>query len=262
MRPIMSLPRSGPMQSNNTDGFLTMHDQNNLLLALRPADLAAIEPHLEPLDGRRGDILYHPGDDVQRVYFPCGPTLIAFHVDLEEGHAVETAIVGREGALGGVVSQGRLPAFARAEVLFPGPLLVMGIGDLQAAKAASPALQNLFARYADCFMAQIFQSVACNAVHSIEQRTAKWLATAMERTGDGALPLTQEQLAGILGVGRSYVSRVLQGLKRQGHIETRRGILATPDRDALARLACGCQTAVRQHFDAVLEGVYPDAADG
>ena len=84
-------------------------------------------------------------------------------------------------------------------------------------KQNRPSLRNVFARYADCMLAQMFQSTACNAIHSIEQRTAKWIISAMERTdGDEVVPLTHEQLATLLGVGRSYASRVIQTFKAEG----------------------------------------------
>lgn len=231
---------------------------NNLLSALRPEDYALLRPSLREVTARRFEVFYEPGDDVQHVYFPCDASLVAFRVVLDDGRAVETALIGREGAVGGVVSQGRLPAYARAEVQVPGPFLRLSVENLEAAKARSPALRNLFARYADCLLAQIFQSVACNAAHQIEQRAAKWIVSAIERTGDSAIPLTQEQLAGMLGVGRTYVSRVLNALRERGLIATRRGELTVPDIMALSRAACDCHASVRRHFDHVLEGVYPD----
>lgn len=232
--------------------------ENNLLAALNPKDFALIQPKLEVFEVKSGDVLYHPGDNVRTVYFPCGPTLLAFRVLLDDGRVVEVALIGREGAVAGIVSQGRLPAFARAEVQFAGPIMRMELSDLEAAKSQSVSLRHLFARYADCVMAQVFQSVACNATHTIEQRAAKWLLAAMERTGDSRLPLTQEQLAEMLGIGRSYVSRVLQALKARGLIQTRRGVLVATDIDALSHVACNCHEAVKRHFDQVLKGVYPD----
>lgn len=230
---------------------------NNFLRELRPADAALIEPHLEEWAGENGVILYEPGDTVEWVYFPCGPSLISFLVVLEDGRAVETALVGREGAVGGIVSQGRLPAYARAEVQFPGRFLRMRSAELEAVKTRSMTLRHLFARYADCVMAQIFQAVACNAAHTIEQRTAKWLLSAMQRTGSHEVPLTQEQLANMMGVGRSYISRILQNLKARGFLKTMRGRMCVTDTVALEGLACGCNYAVRRHFDEVLSGVYP-----
>lgn len=230
---------------------------NNLLRALRPTDSALLVESATPWWGNLGDILFSPGDTVQYVYFPCGPSLISFIVVLEDGGAVETALIGREGAAGGIVSQGRLPAYARAEVQFPGPFLRIELAKLEEAKLRSLTLRHLFARYADCLMAQIFQAVACNAAHNIEQRAAKWLISAMDRTGAPAIPLTQEQLAVMLGVGRSYISRVLGVLRARGLIETRRGVLSVSNLEELRTLACGCNDSVRQHFAEVLSGVYP-----
>ncbi len=231
---------------------------NNLLRALRPDDFALIRPYLRQTSVPAGQILYEPGDNVGHVYFPVDRTLLAFRVVLDDGRAVETALVGREGAMSGIVSQGRLPSYSRAEVLHPGPLLRMEVEQLEGAKMKSLSIRHLFARYADCLMAQVFQSVACNAAHSIEQRAARWLISAMERTSDARVPLTQEQLAGMLGVGRSYVSRVIQSLKSRKLIETHRGGLTVADPEGLRRLACGCHESVRRHFDEVLKGVYPD----
>jgi CRP-like cAMP-binding protein len=135
----------------------------------------------------------------------------------------------------------------------------MPIARIEEAKRQSETLRSLFARYADCLLAQIFQSTACNAIHSIEQRTAKWILAAMERTGDQLLPLTHEELASMLGVGRSYASRVLQSLKADGILETRRGALVVRDQDRLVRKSCPCNDNVKAHFDVVLRGVHPES---
>lgn len=230
---------------------------NNLLRALRLADAEILNPYLEPWIGARGEVIYEPGDPVRCVYFPCGPSMISYLVVLQDGMAVEAALIGREGAVGGIVSRGRLPAFARAEVQFAGPFLRMQIADLQKAKEQSPTLGDLFARYADCMAAQMFQSVACNASHSIEQRTARWLVSAVERTGGPDIPLTQDQLAIMLAVGRSYISRVLRAFKQRGILEVRRGSLVIRDYGELRVTACECNESVRAHFEDVLGGVYP-----
>ena len=230
---------------------------NNLLRALRPADISILSPLLQPWEGSRGQVLYEPGETVTDVYFPCGPAMISYLVVMQDGRTAETALVGREGAVGGIVSRGRLPAFARAEVQFPGPFLRMSVVNLEEAKERSSTLGYLFTRYAECLMAQVFQAVACNAAHTIEQRTAKWLLAAMERTGVRVIPLTQEQLAAMLGVGRSYISRVIATFKERGIIQTRRGSTVVTDLDQLNAIACGCNDCVRRHFEDVLSGVYP-----
>lgn len=230
---------------------------NNLLRRLSAADFALVEPYLEAVDVLAGDLFYNPGDDVEVVYFPCGPSLVSFLVPNEDGRDVETILVGREGAVGGIVSQGFLPAYTRITVKVGGPVVRLKVARLESAKIASSTLRHLFARYADCMLAQMFQSTACNAIHSIEQRTAKWIIAAMERTGSDLVPLTHEQLSTMLGVGRSYASRVIQTFKADGILETRRGAILTRNRDALAAHACLCNEAVKSHFEEVLRGVYP-----
>src|SRR3981189_942732 len=231
---------------------------NNLLRRLSDADYALLASNLTQDEGKAGDLLYSPGDDVEIVHFPCGPGLVSYMVANEDGRDVETVLIGREGAVGGIVSQGYLPAYTRIIVKFGGPFVRLHVGKLDAAKTKSATLRNVFARYADCMLAQIFQSPACNAIHSIEQRTAKWIISAMERTnGEEAVPLTHEQLATMLGVNRSYASRVIQTFKAEGVLETRRGSILVRDREALRIRACLCNEAVKNHFEAVLRGVYP-----
>src|SRR3982075_986336 len=231
---------------------------NNLLRRLSAGDFALIAPHLAQEESRAGDLLYNPGDHVEIVHFPCGPSLASFLVPNEDGRDVETILVGREGAVGGIVSEGYLPAYTRITVKFGGPFVRLHVGKLDAAKTKSATLRNVFARYADCMLAQIFQSTACNAIHSIEQRTAKWIISAMERTnGEEAVPLTHEQLATMLGVNRSYASRVIQTFKAEGVLETRRGSILVRDREALRSRACLCNETVKNHFEEVLRGVYP-----
>jgi DNA-binding transcriptional regulator YhcF (GntR family) len=231
---------------------------NNLLRRLCAVDFALIAPHLALEEARPNDLLYNPGDGVEIVHFPCGPSLASYLVANEDGRDVEAILVGREGAVGGIVSQGYLPAYTRIMVKCGGPFARLHVGKLDAAKAKSATLSNVFSRYADCMLAQIFQSTACNAIHSIEQRTAKWIISAIERT-DGAevVALTHEQLATLLGVGRSYTSRVMQTFKAEGILETRRGSILVRNREALRIRACRCNESVKSHFEEVLRGVYP-----
>ena len=235
---------------------------NNLLRRLSDADFKLIEPYLEAAEGHSDDLLYNPGDDVEIVHFPCGPSLASYLVPNEDGRDVETILVGREGAVGGIVSHGFLPAYTRIMIKVGGPFVRLRVARLEAAKTKSQSLRNLFARYADCMLAQIFQSTACNAIHSIEQRTAKWIISAMERTDSDLVPLTHEQLSAMLGVGRSYTSRVIQTFKAEGVLETRRGAILVRNRDALAIRACLCNDAVKSHFEEVLRGVYPTEEAG
>ena len=244
--------------SNRPASDIDARPFNNLLRRLNASDFALIAPHLAQEEAAANDLLYNPGDDVGVVHFPCGPSLATFMVTNEDGRDVETILVGREGAVGGIVSEGFLPAYTRIIVKFGGPFVRLRVAKLEAAKVKSHTMRNVFARYADCMLAQIFQSTACNAIHSIEQRTAKWIISAMERTnGDNVVPLTHEQLATLLGVGRSYASRIIQVFKAEGVLETRRGSILVRNPDALRLRACLCNEAVKNHFEEVLRGVYP-----
>jgi Crp-like helix-turn-helix domain len=242
----------------NSNQAQSNRPNNNLLRRLNELDFALIAPHLTYEEANSDDLLYNPGDDVDTVHFPCDASLASYLVPNEDGRDVETVLVGREGAIGGIVSLGYLPAYTRISVKFGGSFIRLPIGKLDAAKTASITLRNVFARYADCLMAQMFQSTACNAIHSIEQRTAKWIISAMERTGDAnVVPLTHEQLATLLGVGRSYTSRVIQIFKAEGILATRRGSIVIRDLEGLQRRACLCNESVKNHFEEVLRGVYP-----
>jgi len=154
------------------------------------------------------------------------------------------------------VSQGRLPSYARAVVQSEGQFLKVSSAQLEHLKKTSSSLNHLFARYADCLVAQIFQATACNATHSIEQRAAKWMLAALDRIGTDEVPLTQEQLGGLLGVGRSYVSRVMRRLREDGVLKTRRGRVFIARRTELEARSCGCNGLVRDHFEEALRGVY------
>lgn len=231
---------------------------NNLIDALRPRQRELLVSHLQTWQGAVGREMQTPGSRVEWAYFPIGKAMASYRVTFGDGREVETALIGREGAVGGIVSRGHLPAFALAVVLFGGTFARISLDELDTLKAEEPTVDSLFNRYADCLLAQVFQASACNAAHSIQQRAARWLVAASERTGSDELTLTQEQLAGLLGVGRSYTTRVIGRFKAEGVVDTQRGRLTVLDHGNLAAMACDCNDVVRGHFNTVLKGVYPD----
>lgn len=231
---------------------------NNLVDSLKIGDRLQLGAHLELWPARTGQVIYDPGSNVDYAYFPIGPAMASFRIGFGDGDDVETGLIGKEGALGGIVSHGRLPAFARSVVQLGGDFARVSLTELEALKASNDRIRELFNRYADCLLAQIFQATACNASHSVEQRAAKWLLAASERTGSTDLLLTQEQLAGLLGVSRTYVSRVIGKLRGTGVVSSSRSRIQIEDVVALENLSCECNACVQRHFDEVLRGVYPD----
>ncbi|MCJ2066001.1 Crp/Fnr family transcriptional regulator [Methylobacterium sp. J-088] len=233
---------------------------NLLLAALAPSDVALLTPHLVRGEHARGDLLFRVGEDVSHVSFPLDRTVATLMVPLSGGRTVETATVGHEGAVGGVVSHGYLPAFTQCVIQVEGTVLRMDADHLRQAKRASPTLNDLFVRYADCLLAQVLQSVACNAAHPIEQRVLRWLLGLQDRVGTDALPITQVVLGGMLGVGRTYVTTVLTKLQDQGLIHIGRGRIHMLDRARTEAACCDCHARVRRHFHTVLGAIY--APDG
>jgi DNA-binding XRE family transcriptional regulator len=220
----------------------------NRLLSTFPTDLRGM------LDGKTkmveldvGATVLRRGVDVDSSLFPFGPTMISLVIDMDDGRSVEVASIGREGAVGGIVSCGHSPAFSRAEVMVAGPAFKVPMVIVEEAKARSGHLRNLFCRYSDYLLAQIMQTVACNSFHPIEARAARWLLTAQDRAGS-RLALTQESLAGLLGVQRTTVNAVARELQDEGLITTRRGIIEVHDRAGLEQRSCECYQRVESFF--------------
>lgn len=246
------------MAGGKSGAAQSLRGQNVLLAALREDDWGKLAPWLETRCLSRGQILFEQGGNVGFSTFPCERMVASLRVVTAEGASCEVATIGREGAIGGIVSHGRAPAFTSAIVETTGTALVISTKRLDETKVASPALRHLFARYADCLLAQIMQGVACNALHDVEQRIARWLLAFQDRYGGQVVPVTQEDLAAALGVGRPYASRQLNALKAKGLVELRRNAIFICDRTQMARVSCGCHRTVRRHFERVLGGLYPE----
>jgi CRP-like cAMP-binding protein len=220
---------------------------NQLLQRLTERDYHLIERYLERVKVSANQILYHPGDKVEAVAFPCGSTMISFAVSLEVDRDVHAIAVGMEGAVGGIISSGLLPTYSRTSVIIGGEMIRLSVRKLEPVMRQSPSLRGAFARYADFLFAQTLQSAACNAGHSNEQRAARCILSVKQRTGD-VVPLTHEQLASMLGVGRSYTSRLLEKLKSTGMIETKRAAILVTDEKSLRKKSCGCDGWLKSHF--------------
>lgn len=232
-----------------------MRSMNRLLAAIRPQDFKLIEPHLYLVAFAKGQVLFEPGDDVMITHFPCSTTMVSLLIVTRDGREIEAATTGREGAVGGIVSAGNKPAFGRAVVTIPGEALAIPTASLEALKGSSPGFADLFSRYADSLLAQLMQSVACNALHSVEARCCRWLLSTHDRAGEAIIHLTQESLAEMLGVQRTTVTAVVQVLEERGLIRRHRGRVEVLDRRGLERQACECYSAVEAHYATLLPEV-------
>jgi CRP-like cAMP-binding protein len=217
---------------------------NRLLDGLGEDEVEALRWRIEEREVRPGETLIRPGDAVDGVYFPCGRALLSLVVAFADGREVHALSVGSEGAAGGLTGT-PLRAYVRVAVKAAGRVLRLPLEEVERARQLSPQFRDRFARYLDSLLAQAIQSLACNAVHGIEARAAKWILAALARTEGTTVALTQEELAAMLGVGRSYANRITQSLKAQGLIATRRAMIIVPDPAALEAKACGCGRWVR-----------------
>ena len=231
---------------------MTGRPKNELLQKLNAHDFELLAPHLQSVELAANHVLHHAGDSIAVVHFPCGPAFMSFAVPVEDDREVESLLVGREGAVGLPSGRGPSLAYARIIVKVGGTVLRLPLRALEQVQQRSASLQDLFARYAACQLAQLLQTAACNAAHSIEQRAAKWIIAAQEHIGGDEIPLTHEQLAGMLGVSRSYASRIIQMLKARRILATRRGAILILDGPALQASACACNGTVKKHFREVL----------
>lgn len=224
---------------------------NRLLSTFVTEARGLLEPFGELVELESGDVVLQRGEQPQSTLFPIGATVIAMCTELRDGRSVEVASVGREGALGGIISCGEAPAFARAIVLVGGQAFRVPMDTLEEAKRGSRFIANIFCRYSDYLLSQVMQSVACSTFHSINQRAARWLLHAQDRAGD-RLELTQEAFAGLLGVQRTTLNAVVQSLQQEGLIATGRGVVRVTDRVGLKHRACECYQRLEDHFSAVI----------
>ena len=137
---------------------------NRLLSTLSSDDRALIEPFGTTIQLETGDVVINRGDEVNAAIFPIGPTMISMAIELADGRTVEAALIGRRGAVGGIISCGQAPAFARADVLVGGAAFRVPMQALENAKDRSPFIANLFCRFSDYLLALVMQSVACNEI--------------------------------------------------------------------------------------------------
>jgi CRP-like cAMP-binding protein len=220
--------------------------ENALLRSLSPEDKDRLRPHLHLIDLSLGDILYDVENPITWVYFPESGLLS--HVTLmHSGAEIETSIVGREGAVGFIEALGSEMMLSRVAVLVPGRAFRVLRRYYQEAFESSAMMRRAVHCRTELLMAESRQSIACHALHGIENRLAAWLLECQNLSGGQAvLPLSQELLALMLGVSRPSISTAARHAQTRGWIRYSRGILTILDRRGLEVEACECHLALQQ----------------
>lgn len=225
--------------------------QNSLLEALPPSDYALVAPHLVQIELERGRLLYEPGDPIEHVYFPHDG-VISLMTLMENGAAIESSTIGPEGALGLMAAVAPRQSLSRAIVQTPLRAARIGAERLHEVWEKSAALRDLADRHTEALYGHAIQSVACNALHSVEARFCRWLLTCHDRISSDTVALTQEFLADMLGVQRTTVTAVARSLQDKGVIRYRRGVVDIVDRAALQAMTCECYGVIRNHYKRLL----------
>jgi CRP-like cAMP-binding protein len=225
---------------------------NRLLDALEPDGRKRIDPHLRPVSFKLGVTVCEAGGQLRHAYFPQGAVLSLLTV-LEDGSAIETANIGREGAFGLFAAMYSRVSFNRCLVQLEGGMMRCPIEVLQTEFRNSEHVRDLFVSYSETLLSQVQQTVACNALHSTEERMCRWLLMMHDRAEGEALPYTHEFLSHMLGTNRKSVTLAALSLQKAGLISYSRGKIQVLDRRGLEKVSCECYAIVKERFDAFLK---------
>jgi CRP-like cAMP-binding protein len=220
---------------------------NRLLAALEPSDLALLLPHFRVRALEQGAVLQEPDAPVEHAYFPLNGVVSLVWV-MHSGATTETLCVGREGAVGVFAVPGPWRSCTRAVVQLPGTALAIPTAQFTAVSRRE-RIRELVLRYKEGLLAQAQQTAACNALHSLDARLARWLLQICDRVDGGVLLVTQETLSQMLGVRRTSVTLVAHNLQEKGFIRYRRGRIEIRNRAHLEAEACECYRTIRDQTD-------------
>lgn len=219
---------------------------NALLLSLSDSDYKLLRPHLEYLELPDHRVLHEAGEKLEFAYFP-NRGLISHVVEMEDGKTAEAGIIGKDGFTGIPVAVGLRRSPFQSIVQITGDGFRVEAEALQDALEASPRLQLLLSRYAVVHGIQVAQTAACNRLHDLEQRLARWLLMAQDRVDSKLLPITHDFLATMLGTNRSSVSLAAGNLQRDKIIKYIHGAVEIVNRKKLEDRACECYRVTQQY---------------
>jgi CRP-like cAMP-binding protein len=223
--------------------------KNRLLEAIAPDAREALEPHLERVTLEIGDTLTRAGERWSYLYFPEGAAISVIK-QMADGRSVEVGAIGNEGIVGLPAILGADTSEGDAIVPIPGYAVRAPVEVVLDVVHRRPQLLDVVHRYTQAYLAQVAQNAACNQLHGLEHRCARWLLATHDRVGEiDVLPLKHEYLAAMLGVYRPAVTVAVGALQKRGLISYRRGRMHVVDRQGLQAAACECYSTVRQQFD-------------
>jgi CRP-like cAMP-binding protein len=217
-----------------------------LLAAMTPREFALVRPHLEHVELVQHCILYEPNKKLKFVYFP-NRGLISLVVVLKTGRTVEAGIVGKEGASGTAIVSGVNKSALREVLQFSGEGFRIRSAALQILLTREPVMRAALHRYVVLLGMQVSQTAACNRLHEIEQRLARWLLMAEDSAATATLGITHDFLATMLGTDRPSVTLAAGLLQKAGLIEYSRGAVKIVNRAQLEEFACECYAVIHSY---------------
>jgi CRP-like cAMP-binding protein len=220
--------------------------RNLVLLAIPEEEFAAVRPYLEPVDLPRSDILYEQGKKIEHAHF-LNEGMISLVVITSDGRSVEVGISGHEGIVGAPPAFGFETASMRAIVQLPGSGLRISSEALQENFARWPSLRHAIERHLMLQQMQVAQIAACNRLHDMDQRLARWLLMCQDRVNSEMLSLTHDFMAQMLGSGRPTVTIAAGILERAGLIQNTRGSVKILNRKRLEDAACECYRVIQNY---------------
>jgi CRP-like cAMP-binding protein len=222
------------------------HRKNFLLNRLEPGVLAQIRPHLSLVELQHNDVLAETHQRIEKVYFPHSG-IISCVVELVGGGAIETGLIGNDGEFGASQALDDKVSLNHVVMQVGGTASVISSNHVREFADELPVFMGLLVKYEQFFLAQVQQTAACNAAHTLQARTCKWLLRMHDLVGVD-LPLTQEFLAQMMGVRRTSVTDVAGDLQRAGMITYSRGRIHIVNLELIRQWACECDEDVRSHY--------------
>jgi CRP-like cAMP-binding protein len=238
--------RSSP-KAPRTDGDGN-HIHNEILLRLSGKECEALLPKLELVRLKVHQLLHEPGDSLKSAYF-CNTGMVSILSVFPDGNSVEVGLVGKEGFVGLPLVAGFKTASSRAVAQIEGTALRVDGATLVSFLRQCPKLERSLQQYSQIAAMQIAQIAACNRLHEVNERLARWLLMCSDRVGSNELPLTQEFLAQMLGTRRSSVTVAAGILQKAGLIAYTRGEVKIVDRRKLEEVACECYELMQQQIE-------------